>query len=86
VGAGLGLTYVHEKKSFTSRNGVRAATRSATELGWQVILGVEQARPRGLFAEFWFASASTGGVEDVEGTSRSLANLQLRLGLRGRFK
>ena len=82
AGAGLGFTYVREKLSFTSGIGDKEASQSATVLGWQAVVGIEQAKKGRLFLEAWLLGGGTGGVEGVEDSGTSMMSLQLRLGYR----
>jgi opacity protein-like surface antigen len=85
-GAGLGLYYTNEKLSFDSGLGHQEQSRTATELSWSAVLGVEQNKPFRLYAEGWFIGSGTGSVEGQEGSGTSLNTIQLRVGIRGRLK
>jgi opacity protein-like surface antigen len=83
AGAGGGLLYVREKSSFDSGIGPQEETRSYTRFTYQIMLGVEQNKPKRFYGELWYQGASAGGIDGAENTSRSLGSLQLRVGFRG---
>jgi len=82
VGAGLTALYVHENLSFSGPLGTRDQARSYTPLGVHGQVGIEQNRPRRLFAELWYFAAEAGGVEG-DGFAREAGGIQLRAGYRG---
>jgi opacity protein-like surface antigen len=83
AGAGGGLLYVHEKSSFDSGIGTQEETQSYTRFTYQIMVGVEQNKPKRFYGELWYQGASAGGIDGAENTSRSLSSLQIRLGFRG---
>lgn len=85
-GAGLGAVYVKEKLSFDSPLGTQEASTSTTRLSLDVLAGVEKPARTTPFAELHYQYATTSGVEEQSGSGVSLANLQLRLGVRRRFE
>lgn len=86
AGAGLGLVYVHESLSFSGPLGEEESSVSMTRVSIDVLVGVERGSVTRLFAELHYQHAGTSGVEEQSGSGVSLANLQLRLGVRTRLK
>jgi len=85
VGAGLGVIHVNETQSFDAGIGPRDRSESSTVFSYQAMLGIELRKKGRLFAELWYFGGSMGGVEGVDGSSTSVASVQLRLGYRGEF-
>jgi len=85
-GVGLGFSYTREKLTFDSGLGPQERSRTATELSWSAMVGVEQNKAFRLYAEGWFVGSGTGGVEGQDGSGTSLNTIQLRIGIRGRLK
>lgn len=85
-GLGAGAVHVKESLSFRSPLGDEDASTSTTRLSFDVLAGVEKAARTTMFAELHYQHASLSGVEDQPTSGVSLANLQLRLGVRTRLK